>query len=103
MLYTVRELAERCEVDVDFIERLRTEAGQFHPAVTVKKLGEEPVEIYDSFDALMLLWVKAFVRHGWSFREAKQASEEIVDGYFEDADQERYLWEQETRPDEEGR
>ncbi len=85
-LYTVEELAERCEVTVEFIGRLRKEGGQFHPAVTVTRIAEEPIELYDSLDALILLWVKSLVGEGRSFVEARRGAEGIVEGYFEDAE-----------------
>lgn len=85
-LYTVEELAERCEVTVEFIGRLRKEGGQFHPAVTVTRIAEEPIELYDSLDALMLLWVKSLVEEGQNFPDARRGAEGIVEGYFEDAE-----------------
>ncbi len=75
-------MAERCEVTTEFIAQLREEGGRFSPAVTVRRLSENPIELYDSFDALMLLWVKSLVQEGQSFPEARRNAEEIVDGYF---------------------
>ena len=86
MLYTVEELAERCDVTVEFIGRLRKEGGRFHPAVTVTRITEEPMELYDSLDALMLPWVKSLVEEGQNILEARVGAEGIVDGYFEDAE-----------------
>ena len=86
MLYTVKELAERCRVDEQFIEDLRTEGGRFAPCVWVERLMEPKIELYDSLDALMLLWVKVFIKMGNSWHEARTAAEDIVEGYYCDAD-----------------
>jgi hypothetical protein len=86
MLYTVKELAERCGVDEQFVEDLRTEGGRFHPCAWVERLMEPKIELYDSLDALMLLWVKVFIERGETWHDARRAAEDIVEGYYDDAE-----------------
>ena len=98
MLYTLEELAERCQVTLEFIQTVQREGSRFEPCATITRLMEDPIELYDSFDALMLLWIKAFVDHGWSFLDARHYAESLVDRYFGDAQEENYPWDTESPP-----
>ena len=60
------------------------EGGQFQPVATVIPLAVEPIEFYDTHAAIMLLWVKAFLNHGWTFYAAQEGAENIENGCFED-------------------
>jgi hypothetical protein len=99
MFYHERELVDECQVSIEFFNRLKNEGGGFEPSATVTVLGEKPIEIYDTYHALMLMWVKAFVKHGWDFYHARNAAEEIIAGYYEDAEKERFPFDDVPPPD----
>jgi hypothetical protein len=98
MLYTLEELAKRCGVTPEFIQTVRQESGALEPCVTVTLLNDNRVEVYDGLKALKLLWIKAFVDHGWSFHRASEQAESLLDNYFGEAAELNYPWETERPP-----
>jgi hypothetical protein len=92
MLYTLEELAKRCEVTPEFIQTVRQESGALEPCATVTLANGDPVEVYDGLKALTLLWIKAFVDHGWNIRDASTYAGGLIDNYFGAAAEQNYPW-----------
>jgi hypothetical protein len=99
MLYTIEELARKCHVTPEFVRTASNQGGMFEPSVSMCRRWQDPIELYDNFDALMLLWISAFVEHGWSFYDAVESAEELVSGYFEDAENQNFPWDTELPPE----
>jgi len=98
MLYTQEELAKRCKVTPEFIQTVRQISGALEPCATVTLLKNHPVEVYDGVKVLMLLWIKAFVEHGWSIYDASTCAERLIDNYFGAAAEQNYPWDSESLP-----
>jgi hypothetical protein len=98
MLYTLEELAKRCEVTPEFVRTVRQESGALEPCATVTLANDDPVEVYDGLKALVLLWIKAFVDHGWSIRDASNYADHLIDNYFGAAAEQNYPWDSENLP-----
>lgn len=78
--YTIEKFAERCGVTVEFVNEI-SKYGGLYPAMTFAKGAEKPVEMYNSYDVLYLLWVRRLITRYTPYRAAKIA-DDIVDEYF---------------------